>query len=268
MNNVKWVLNKDVNILGGGNGTNKSFLLKKIYDSFVDERDTFAGNCYFRSISVYNNKFYAVIDSAFSDYKLPIEYINTFDCELPSIEELSNIKSNGNQKIKTYLDFDLNKIILNYFDYNENLAYYHNNPNYSIIEQENFLKPLNTFEKIISKCLSETNKKLCGNGEIHKFLLNNEEISVYNLSAGEKALLLILTKVLLLDNKNSIMILDNPENCLHIDWQKELISWIREINPNVQLIISTHSPAIIMNGWLDKVTNIEDLPTAGFMTIN
>ena len=30
-------------------------------------------------------------------------------------------------------------------------------------------------------------------------------------------------------------------------------------NPNVQLIIATHSPFIAMNGWLDKITNISDI---------
>lgn len=34
---------------------------------------------------------------------------------------------------------------------------------------------------------------------------------------------------------------------------------MRELNPNVQIIIATHSPALSMNGWLDKVFNIEDL---------
>ena len=33
----------------------------------------------------------------------------------------------------------------------------------------------------------------------------------------------------------------------------------RKLNPNVQLIIATHSPFIAMNGWLDKITNISDI---------
>ena len=33
----------------------------------------------------------------------------------------------------------------------------------------------------------------------------------------------------------------------------------RKLNPNVQLIIATHSPLIAMNGWLDKITNISDI---------
>ena len=37
------------------------------------------------------------------------------------------------------------------------------------------------------------------------------------------------------------------------------IQVIRKLNPNVQLIIATHSPCIAMNGWLDKITNISDI---------
>ena len=37
------------------------------------------------------------------------------------------------------------------------------------------------------------------------------------------------------------------------------IQVIRKLNPNVQLIIATHSPFIAMNGWLDKITNISDI---------
>ena len=37
------------------------------------------------------------------------------------------------------------------------------------------------------------------------------------------------------------------------------IQVIRKLNPNVQLIIATHSPFIAMNGWLDKITKISDI---------
>ena len=37
------------------------------------------------------------------------------------------------------------------------------------------------------------------------------------------------------------------------------IQVIRKLNPNVQLIIATHSPFIAMNGWLDKITNTSDI---------
>ena len=32
-----------------------------------------------------------------------------------------------------------------------------------------------------------------------------------------------------------------------------------DLNPNVQIILTTHSPAVIMNGWRDHVTDVEDI---------
>jgi predicted ATP-binding protein involved in virulence len=46
---------------------------------------------------------------------------------------------------------------------------------------------------------------------------------------------------------------------LHIEWQKRLIDMIVELNPQVQIILTTHSPAVIMNGWIDKVTEVSDI---------
>lgn len=42
---------------------------------------------------------------------------------------------------------------------------------------------------------------------------------------------------------------------------KKIIEFARKLNPNSQLIIATHSPAVIMEGWIDKVVNVEDLRT-------
>ena len=55
------------------------------------------------------------------------------------------------------------------------------------------------------------------------------------------------------------MFLDEPEVSLHIEWQQRLVSLIRDLNPNAQVILTTHSPAVIMNGWADCVTDVEDI---------
>jgi predicted ATP-dependent endonuclease of OLD family len=53
--------------------------------------------------------------------------------------------------------------------------------------------------------------------------------------------------------------MDEPEISLHLDWQRKLIGYIRELNPNVQIIMSTHSPGIIIEGWQDKVFEVSDI---------
>ena len=72
-------------------------------------------------------------------------------------------------------------------------------------------------------------------------------------------MLLILLTVLLQDRKPYVLFMDEPEVSLHIEWQERLINTIRLINPNVQIILTTHSPAVIMNGWTDSVTEVSDI---------
>ena len=75
----------------------------------------------------------------------------------------------------------------------------------------------------------------------------------------EKQILAILLTVLVEDNKNYVLFMDEPEVSLHVDWQKRLIDLILELNPNVQIILTTHSPAVIMNGWVDHVTEVSEI---------
>jgi predicted ATP-dependent endonuclease of OLD family len=81
-------------------------------------------------------------------------------------------------------------------------------------------------------------------------------------SDGAKCLINILNTVChISENQQLVLFLDNPENNLHIDWQRNLIKWIRELNPTCQIIMTTHSPTIYYSGWIDKVTRIKDIKT-------
>ena len=50
-----------------------------------------------------------------------------------------------------------------------------------------------------------------------------------------------------------------PEISLHIEWQYRLFEEIRNLNPNCQIITSTHSPSLFGDGWGDKLFYIEDM---------
>jgi len=55
------------------------------------------------------------------------------------------------------------------------------------------------------------------------------------------------------------MLMYEPEISLHIEWQSKLIDTLLVINPNVQLIIVTHSPSIFGEGWEDKFVNMKTI---------
>lgn len=91
------------------------------------------------------------------------------------------------------------------------------------------------------------------------FIDNGEVIPLYKLSSGEKQLLVILLKVFLMEEQPYILLMDEPEISLHIEWQYRLFEEIRHLNPNCQIITSTHSPSLFGDGWGDKLMFVEDL---------
>ena len=84
-------------------------------------------------------------------------------------------------------------------------------------------------------------------------------IPLYKLSSGEKQLLIILLRVFLMEEQPYILLMDEPEISLHIEWQYRLFEEIRNLNPNCQIITSTHSPSLFGDGWGDKLFYIEDM---------
>ena len=91
------------------------------------------------------------------------------------------------------------------------------------------------------------------------FIDNGEVIPLYKLSSGEKQLMLILLKVFLMEEEPYILLMDEPEISLHIDWQYKLFQEIQKLNPNCQIITSTHSPSLFGDGWGDKLFYVEEL---------
>lgn len=112
----------------------------------------------------------------------------------------------------------------------------------------------NEFIEIVNEAFKDTGKTLSEDNSNLSFVKDNgQSIPLFNLSAGEKQLLIILLTVLLEKRQEFILIMDEPEISMHIDMQYTLIDNLQKLNPNIQIIISTHSPAIFGSGWGDKV---------------
>ena len=89
-------------------------------------------------------------------------------------------------------------------------------------------------------------------------IFNDEYIDIQDLSSGERQLIYIFLK-LVNSSRKTIFLMDEPEISLHLEWQEKLISEIMKLSPDCQLIIVTHSPAIVMNGWMDSYIDIDDI---------
>jgi predicted ATP-binding protein involved in virulence len=121
------------------------------------------------------------------------------------------------------------------------------------IEDRNSLRdPINRFLSLVNNFLIQTNKKVevASNGQLTVAVNGKPEPRpISALSSGERQLLVMLAHLSLNPNLegSGVFIVDEPELSLHIDWQEKFVDAIREANPNVQLILATHSPAIILD---------------------
>lgn len=75
----------------------------------------------------------------------------------------------------------------------------------------------------------------------------NEEVTIDQLSDGEKQLYARVIALMMLDPQNSIILIDEPEIALHPAWQQKIMQIYSKIGRNNQFIIATHSPQIIAN---------------------
>lgn len=166
--------------------------------------------------------------------------------------------------LATELDWQLYKLQRKYLDYQVNIG----NRIIQVLQSgapdaaeqaQKISEPKKKFQDIMDDLFSYTGKKIIRTENEIRFSQIGETLVPYQLSSGEKQILAILLTVLVEDNQNYVLFMDEPEVSLHVDWQKRLIDLIMDLNPNVQLILTTHSPAVIMNGWMDKATEVSEI---------
>lgn len=87
---------------------------------------------------------------------------------------------------------------------------------------------------------------------------NFGEIKVGKLSSGEKQLIILLIEALLQREQDYLLLADEPEISLHIEWQGKIIPAVRELNPNAQVIVATHSPEVAAP-YRDKIFNMSEI---------
>jgi energy-coupling factor transporter ATP-binding protein EcfA2 len=281
---LEWNLDPEVNILSGINGSGKSTILECIINltNLLTPNYAVLVNHYLDKTTLcFNNNFQIdAVREIEKDVKFKQTYTNGEQGRKQLFEEwrskniiFDTIRTFDNAlyqntspdfKVKTDLDERLYRLQIRYLDYQLNIgkrAFEIVSKNLDNSHDEVLLikKQHERFIEIINLLFKETGKKVETESNELYFFNGFQGLEPYVLSSGEKQILIILLTVLLQDNKPSILFMDEPEVSLHIDWQKKLIQYIRELNPNVQVIIATHSPGIIMEGWADKVFEMSDL---------
>ena len=254
---IVWELNRQVNILSGTNGQGKSTILNKVVKGLIAGGE-------FPSHMLKG----VHLDVVPEDAKwIRYDMIRSLDTNLQQAlaegegflrQAFSALAGVGGGSL---LDIQLYNLQRKYLDYQVNIGN-------RIIEKlqsgdteaaQQLSQKKSRFQDIVDELFRETGKKIIRTENELRFTQIGEVLLPYQLSSGEKQMLIILLTVLVEDNLPYVLCMDEPEASLHLEWQKRLVDLCVELNPNVQIILTTHSPAIVMNGWVDSVTEVTDI---------
>ena len=253
---IVWELDPRVNILSGINGQGKSTILNKVVKGLSQGGE-------FPSHMLKGVRLNVVPEDA---KWIRYDMIRSLDSSLSQVfadeegalrQVLPVIKGGGG----SLLDFQLYHLQRKYLDYQVNIG----NRIIAELQQGNaeaaqkLSQKKSRFQDMVDDLFQDTGKRIVRTENEIRFTQIGEMLTPYLLSSGEKQMLIILLTVLVEDDQHYVLFMDEPEVSLHIEWQKRLIDLILELNPNVQIILTTHSPAVVMNGWVDAVTEVDDI---------
>ena len=250
---IYWELRPDVNILSGSNGMGKSTVINRSARHLDIMRE---GRLTTNPENGVHIKFYP--EDATS---IMFDVISSIDRPILRGDLLDKIPG---AEIRTELDWQLYNLQRRYLNYQVNIGnriialLTSGKPEDQLAAAE-LTKPKKLFQDLVDELFTATAKTINRTSNEIFFEQYGETISPYMLSSGEKQILVIMLTALVQENKHCVMLMDEPEISLHIEWQQRLVNIIRTLNPNVQIILCTHSPAIIMDGWADAVIEMEEI---------
>ena len=247
---ILWNLDRRVNILSGVNGVGKSTILNKVVKGLS------AGGEFPSHLL---KGVHLKVEPEEAKW-IRFDVIRSVDRPLLNSEMISKV----DLTLVTELDWQVFPLQRQYLDYQVNIgnriiAVLQSGEPDAAQKAQALSEPKRMFQDIVDDLFRETGKTIIRTANEIKFNQIGEVLQPYQLSAGEKQMLAILLTVLVEDNQSYVLFMDEPEISLHFEWQKQLISLVLKLNPNIQIIMTTHSPAVVMDGWTDRVTEVNDI---------
>ena len=293
----EWVLDPVVNILGGKNGSGKSTIFKFCYmllsGATIDQKtDQRFSELFKKVVLTFSNGWVLTWDNIEHGNTYSADFT---DNEPKFVRQNSFIikDTNGNTKEQSELQ-DLVKVeMINSFEQHVAKAtQYEQQPKSQPLDDpmmldllikdqkdlrnDKFMKAMESYidgseesEKkrkeyvavykktyeALEHFLTEYDKPFNSSFEFSK---NGKKFGYEHLSMGEKQILLLMLMVGNTNQQPCIFFMDEPDLSMHIDWKENLVSALHELNPNMQIILSTHAPSVI-TGWHDKVNEVSNL---------
>jgi len=270
---ISWSLHQDINILIGKNGSGKSTLLKLI-DAYINNNQKVLKKFGNPTINIDYNENDTSLEAIFID-TFDSFYDNAQDKELHQDTQLDrrlkdllsqfdkyqlvfkNRFEVSNKKNKSEIDRIHKDIEIGKIDEVVKIQEYKKNE--QKIEEEIF-KYIYRFRDIVNSMFQDSHKKINLKSTISQhpftFFANDQEILPLELSSGEKQILVIFLTILLQEDKQFVLLLDEPENSLHSNWQINFIDNLRALSDTMQIIVATHNPLLMLNRESDEIGKI------------
>lgn len=185
-----------------------------------------------------------------------IQRLSVFDdANIPTAEEIQHKYELLKEKITKYKRFNLVKDLEIVRDldekYNAVLFLYLSDLEVKLSAVDYIYQQMTLFDSFVSgKQLSNKHLEF-GDYGFRLISDTNQEIPVEKLSSGEQNLIILAYKLIFETSQCDILLIDEPENSLHVAWLMKLLGDYREIakSEDLQIIIATHSPALINGQW-------------------
>ncbi len=116
-----------------------------------------------------------------------------------------------------------------------------------------YAAPRENFKELVNEMLGGSKSVSYSDKEI-EVAIREKKIPLSFLSSGEKQLLKIFVETLIAGV--TVILVDEPEISMHVDWQRRLVACMRVLNPRVQIVLATHSPEIMADLPEDQIFHI------------
>ena len=275
---VLWQLREDVNVLSGKNGSGKSTILSLSYQLLRDGDilDARLQNLADGITLVFSNGWRMDWDkniepriSMTDGNGLPVSieqlkeisriyYVNSFELIAKEVVSLRKDGDNGITTLDLLIREEINERNAIFTGALEKLfeGMSHNQTWQQVAERNPDIANFMDFYKRLSDFVSSYSVLIDNRIRFRK---DKERVFDYTgLSSGEKQILLLLLKASNTQQAPCVFFMDEPDLALHIKWKQMLIKELRSVNPNMQIIMTTHSPSVI-EGWYEHVKEVNQI---------
>lgn len=275
---IYWPLLDDVNIISGRNGSGKSTILRLCYQllstgDITDNRLKTLAN----TVSIEFKNGYIirwnvnyephtsitapgeiVLDFDSIKENLNIRYINSFEIIAKEVLNMRKEDDNGITTLDLFIREEINKRNAVFTGVLEKLfeGISHNQTLQQVSESNpdisNFMDFYNRLHAFMSSY------RVLIDNRIRFKTVNGKEFDYSGLSSGEKQILLLLLMATNTRRNSCVFFMDEPDLALHIRWKQLLVKELISINPQMQIVMSTHSPSVI-EGWYKNVKEVSQI---------